>query len=105
MLAIDLQVASGLLLYFGFSPYTREAMGDVEAAIGNPSLRYWAITHVLTMVGALVAVRAGRVCAMGEKPSPARRHGRYIWFAIAVFAMAVGVPWPGMAEGRPLFRL
>jgi hypothetical protein len=57
------------------------------------------------MVVALVAVRAGRVLAMGDTTSGARRNGRCICFAIAVLAIVAGVPWPGMANARPLFRL
>ena len=95
MLALDLQVLFGLLLYFGLSPYTREAMNNIGMALRDPDLRFWAITHGATMMVALVAVRAGRVFAMGETTSAARRNGRCICFAIAVLAMVAGVPWPG----------
>ena len=104
MLALDLQVLFGLLLYFGLSPFMREAMSNVGMALRDPGLRFWAITHVSMMFVALVAVRVGRVFAMDEKRSRARRNGRYICFGIAVLAMAAGVPWPGLAQGRPLFR-
>jgi len=103
MLALDLQALFGLVLYFGFSPFTREAFSNVGLAVRDPGLRFWAITHVATMIVALVAVRAGRVMAM-TSPSPARRRGRYLCFAVAVAAMVAGVPWPGLANGRPLFR-
>lgn|SRR6185503_14773317 len=104
MLALDLQALVGLLLYFGFSPFTREAMNNVEMALRNPGLRFWAITHVATMIVALVAVRAGRVFAIGDRTSGLRRNGRFICFGIAVLAMVAGVPWPGLSNGRPLFR-
>jgi hypothetical protein len=105
MLALDLQVLFGLLLYFGLSPFTREAMGNMGMALRDPGVRFWAFTHVATMVVALVAVRAGRVLAMGDTTSGARRNGRYICFGIAVLAIVAGVPWPGMANARPWFRL
>ena len=104
MLALDLQVLFGLLLYFGLSPFTHEAMSNMGMALRDPGLRFWAFTHVATMIVALVAVRAGRVLAMGDATSPTRRNGRYICFGIAVVAMVAGVPWPGLAHGRPLFR-
>ena len=104
MLALDLQVLFGLLLYFGLSPFTREAMGNMGTALHDPALRFWAFSHVAAMVVALVAVRAGRVLAMADATSRARRHGRYICFGIAVLAMVAGVPWPGLAIARPLFR-
>ena len=104
MLALDLQALLGLLLYFGLSPFTREAISNVGMALREPGLRFWSVTHVAMMIIALVAVRAGRVFAMGEQTSRARRNGRYICFGIAVLAMVAGVPWPGLANGRPLFR-
>jgi hypothetical protein len=104
MLALDLQVLFGLLLYFGLSPLTRAAMNNVGTALHDPGMRFWAITHVAMMVVALVAVRAGRVFAIGERTSAARRNGRYICFGIAMLAMVAGVPWPGLGNGRPLFR-
>jgi hypothetical protein len=104
MLALDLQVLFGLLLYFGLSPLTRQAMNNVGMALRDPGLRYWAVTHVAMMAVALVAVRAGRVFAFGDRTSRARRNGRYLCFAIAVVAMVAGVPWPGLWHARPLFR-
>ncbi|HKB09748.1 MAG TPA: hypothetical protein VKD69_03800 [Vicinamibacterales bacterium] len=104
MLALDLQAVLGLLLYFGYSPFTREAIANVMMAVRDPGLRFWSITHVAMMVVALVAVRAGRVFAMSERRSPARKNARFICFAIAVLAMVAGVPWPGLSNGRPLFR-
>ncbi len=104
MLALDLQVLFGVLLYFGLSPFTREAMNNIGAVLRDPALRFWAVTHVAMMFVALVAVRAGRVFTMVERTSLARRNGRYICFAIAMLAMVAGVPWPGLANGRPWFR-
>jgi hypothetical protein len=104
MLALDLQALLGLVLYFGLSPFTREAINNVGMALRDPGLRFWSITHVAMMLVALVAVRVGRVFAMGDPSSRARRNGRYICFGVAVFAIVAGVPWPGLANGRPLFR-
>ncbi|HEY2150315.1 MAG TPA: hypothetical protein VGH34_05880 [Vicinamibacterales bacterium] len=105
MMAFDVQILLGLLLYFGLSPYSSEGMSNVSLALRDPALRFWTFTHVATMVAAIVAVRAGRVFAMGEPATPRRRNGRFICFGMAVLAMMAGVPWPGMALARPLFRL
>src|SRR5687768_9629199 len=64
MLALDLEVLCGLVLYFGPSPYTREAMNNIGLALHDPGLRFWGFTHGAMMVVAVVAVRAGRVFAM-----------------------------------------
>ncbi len=104
MLALDLQVLFGLLLYFGLSPFTREALSNPAIAMRDPSLRFWAITHIALMLLAVVAVRAGRVLENGDSGSVGRRNGPFICFGIAVLAMVAGVPWPGLSVGRPLMR-
>jgi hypothetical protein len=104
MLALDLQVLFGLVLYFGLSPFTREAMADVAAAIHAPLLRFWAIEHIGVMFGAAIAVRIGRVLAMNALTPMARQRQRLIWFGIAEVVMIAGVPWPGLVGGRPWFR-
>lgn len=104
MLILDLQILFGLLLYLGLSPFTREAMNHVGAALRDPGLRFWGIEHALMMFGAAAAVRVGRVYAIGVKTTAARRNGRFIWFGVAVLAMLAGTPWPGLSSGRPLFR-
>jgi hypothetical protein len=105
MLALDLQILFGLLLYLGLSPFSREVWNNARAALGDPALRFWGIEHAVMMFGAAAAVRVGRVYAMGVKTTVVRRHGRFIWFGVAVLAMLAGIPWPGLAGGRPLFRL
>jgi uncharacterized membrane protein HdeD (DUF308 family) len=104
MLALDVQVFFGLVLHFGLSPFTRQAMENVGTVLHDPRVRFWTITHLALMFVAFAAVRAGRVLAMGDRASHRRRNGRYICFAIAVLAILAGVPWPGLANGRPLFR-
>lgn len=54
MLAVDLQMLTGLILYFGLSPYTMDAMNNPSAALRVPSLRFWAITHAGAMFAALL---------------------------------------------------
>jgi hypothetical protein len=104
MLSVDLQALLGLLLYFGLSPFTRDAMNDFATAMHDPRLRFFVFTHIAAMMTAVVAVRAGRVFAMSDQTSGARRTGRYVCFGVALLVMVAGVPWPGLVYGRPLFR-
>ena len=104
MLALDLQVLVGLALYFGLSPFTTEGMNDLGAAVRSPALRFWTFEHILAMVGAVVLVRIGRVMALTAKSAASRRRRRWISFALCAAVMAAGIPWPGLANGRPLFR-
>ena len=104
MLAVDLQVLFGVLLYFGLSPYTRAAMEDFGAAIRSPSMRFWAVEHALGMFAAVVLVRMGRVMAMNASSAAGARRRRLACFAVATVLMLAAMPWPGLANGRPLFR-
>ena len=105
MLAVDLQVFVGLVLYFGLSPFTKEAMTNVRLAMSNPALRFWAVEHAGGMFAAVVLVRMGRVMAANAATPTAARNRRLACFAIATLGMLLSIPWPGLANGRPLFRL
>ena len=105
MLALDLQVLLGLVLYFGLSPFTTEGMNDLGAAMRTPDLRFWTVEHVGAMLGAVVLVRVGRVMAMTATSPAARRRRRFISFVLCTAVMVAGIPWPGLANGRPLFRI
>jgi hypothetical protein len=104
MLAVDLQVFFGLVLYFGLSPFTKEAMQNVSLAMTNPALRFWAVEHAGGMFLSVVLVRTGRVLAANAKTPAAARNRRFVCFAIATMGMLVSIPWPGLPNGRPLFR-
>jgi hypothetical protein len=105
MLAIDLQVLVGILLYFGLSPFTKHAMENMGAAMREPSMRFWAFWHVAGMAVAFVLVRMGRVLAVNSASPATARNRRVMCFALATLAMVASIPWPGLANGRPLFRL
>jgi len=104
MMALDFQVLFGLLLYFGLSPFTREALNDLGAALSNPGLRFWAIEHIGMMVAAVALVRAGRVLALTATTASARRTRRALFFTLTTLVILGGIPWPGLENGRPLWR-
>jgi hypothetical protein len=105
MLAVDLQVLFGLFLYFGLSPLTKVAMEDFGGALRNPTLRFWGLEHIGLMMAVVVLVRMGRVMALTAKTPSARRLRRFACFAAATLVMILGIPWPGLTLGRPLFRI
>jgi hypothetical protein len=104
MMALDFQVLFGLLLYLRLSPFARQAFADFGAAMRNPGLRFWAIEHIGAMLAAVVLVRIGRILAMNAKTGPARRKWRALFFALTTVVIIIGIPWPGLENGRPLFR-
>src|SRR5947209_1287016 len=74
MLAVDLQVFFGLVLYFGLSPFTKEAMANVGLAVATPALRFWAIEHAGGMFLAVILVRMGRVLSANASTVIAARN-------------------------------
>ena len=105
MIALDVQLLLGLLLYGVLSPYTAAAMKDFNAAMRDPVLRFWAVEHLTMMLAAVVLVHVGRVLARKSADVGKKRMRLLICFGLAVLLMLLGMPWPGMATGRPLFRV
>jgi hypothetical protein len=105
MAAVDLQVLFGLLLYFGLSPFTKEAMENFGAAMKNGGLRFWAVEHLAGMLLVIVLVRMGRIMGANARPIEKARMRRLVFFTLAVLVMLASIPWPGLTNGRPLFRI
>jgi hypothetical protein len=53
---------------------------------------------------AVILAHVGRVLARKAKTPQARRTRLLVCFGVATVAMFAAMPWPGMANGRPLFR-
>ena len=105
MMALDLQMLIGLLLYLVVSPNMAEIRAHFGEAMQNPQLRFWAVEHLTAMVVAVVIAHVGRVLARKAKTPASKRTRLLVCFGIALLAMLLGTPWPGMPAGRPLFRL
>jgi len=103
--SLDLQMLIGLLLYFVLSPFTKVAMQDFGAAMKDPGLRFFAVEHVTMMLAAVILVHVGRVLARKAASPAARRTRMFVCFGLATILMIVAIPWPGVAHGRPLFRV
>jgi uncharacterized membrane protein HdeD (DUF308 family) len=104
MVTLDLQMLLGLVLYLVLSPFTTQAMADFAGAMKTPQLRFWAVEHVSMMFLAVILAHVGRVLARKAKTPQARRTRLLVCFGVATVAMFAAMPWPGMANGRPLFR-
>src|SRR3989442_5047814 len=49
MMALDLQMLLGLVLYFGLSPNMREILNHFGDSMKNPATRFWAVEHISSM--------------------------------------------------------
>ena len=104
MMALDFQVLFGLLLYFGLSPFTKQGLENLSLAVSQPAIRFWTLSHFGAMVAATILVRIGRVLAISAKTPGDRRKWRFLFFVLTTIAIIIGIPWPGLGNGRPLFR-
>lgn len=103
VILLDLQILLGLLLYFVLSPFTKEAMSNFGEAMGNSQLRFFAVEHVF---GMLIGTALAHVGRKKIRNAPIERRGRLalIFYGLAMLAILLSIPWPGMPAGRPLFR-
>jgi len=103
VMALDIQLLLGLLLYLFFSPVTHVAFADFGAAMKNSALRFWAVEHVAGMIVGVALAHVGRVRT--RKTDSLRRHRvAAIFFGLALVAILASIPWPGTPNGRPLLR-
>ena len=105
VIALDVQLLLGLLLYFFLSPNTAAMFDDFGAAMRDSTARFWAVEHEVLMLLSIVMAHVGRVLARKATTPQARQSRLVICYTIATLAMLAATPWPGMANGRPLFRV
>ena len=104
MMALDIQLLLGLLLYFVVSPNMRAILDNFGSSMKDPALRFWAVEHTSAMFVAIALAHVGRVLAR-KAPTPAAKRTRLlICFGIATLLIILGMPWPGRPGGRVLFR-
>ncbi|SRR6266536_298066 len=105
MMALDIQLLLGLLLYLVVSPNMRPILENFGASMKDPALRFWAVEHVASMFAAIALAHVGRVLARKAKTADDKRRRLLVCFGLATVLLLVGMPWPGRPGGRPFFRL
>ncbi len=104
MMALDVQMLLGLVLYFGLSPNMQAILNNFGASMQRADLRFYAVEHITAMLGAVVLAHVGRVLARKAATPAAKRSRLLITFSLATVLIIIGIPWPGRPGGRPLFR-
>ena len=95
---MDLNVLLGLILYLFLSPVTQAALADFGAAMGNRTLRYFAVEHIAVMLIALVLAHIGRSAAKKATGAAQKHRSAAIWFGLSLLAIVALIPWD-----RPLW--
>ena len=105
LIGVDTQLLLGIVMYAFLSPSTHTAFQNFGAAMKDPSLRFWAVEHTLPMLAAVVVAHLGRVRGKRLGESPKRHRAAVVTYVICLGLVALGMPWPWTAHGRPFFRL
>jgi len=92
-MAMDIQLLLGLILYFAYSPITRQALADFGAAMGVKDLRFFGVEHVFYMILAVVFAHLGSILARKAPESKAKFQRAAIFFGISLLLMLLGIPW------------
>ena len=100
VIAIDLEFLVGLLLYFGASPITRDALSNLSEAMKSQQSRFFTVEHTLMMLLAVICAHIGGVVARKAATARTKYRGAAIAYTISLLLMLGGIPW-----WRPLLRL
>jgi len=90
---MDLQVLTGLILYFFLSPITKMAFSNFGAAMKDTGLRFYAVEHFSMMLIAVVLVHIGRAKSKKAKTDIGKFRIASIFFLIALVLMLAAIPW------------
>jgi len=90
---MDLQLLTGLVLYFFLSPFTQAAFNDFGAAMKDSELRFYAVEHLTIMIVAVAFVHIGRSRSKKGQTDRAKFQKSLFWFGLATLFIVAGIPW------------
>ena len=96
--SVHLQLLLGIALY-AVSPVTRQAIGDMGAAMRDPVTRFVAVEHPALMLVAVALATAAGPISRRAVDDPARFRRLALLVGLALVAIAAGIPW-----AKPLVR-
>ena len=103
IMALDVQLLIGLVLYVFLSPTAKAAFADWGPSMKDSVLRFWGLEHAATMILAVGAAHAGK--AISGRRRGSERHAPMAIGVIVFFLFVLAAfPWPGLPHGRPFFR-
>ena len=102
---VHLQLLTGLLLYFVYSPVTQQIFANFGAAMKDSSLRFWAVEHTLGMVIGTILAQVGRTLSKKAATAELKHKKAFIFTFIAIIIIFLSIPFGIInPETRPLWR-
>jgi hypothetical protein len=102
--SLDVQLLIGLILYAFLSPVTQSGFDNMGLTMRDPVLRFFVVEHLVGMVVAMALAHVGRARVKKASDAVARHRTVLIFVGLAMVALLLSIPWPGMPGGRELFR-
>ena len=90
---MDIQLLTGLVLYFFLSPITKLALSDFGSAMKNADLRFYAVEHIFMMLIAVVLVHIGRAKSKKATADHAKFRIATIFYGLSLLIMLAAIPW------------
>lgn len=86
---MDLQLLLGIVLYFGYSPYTM----SLSFNMSNAEERFWSIEHLVLMLVAITLGHLGKVRANRAETDKKKFVTQLIFFTVSLALMLMAIPW------------
>lgn len=104
MIAVDIQLMVGLVLYFFFiASQTNFKIGKLKDQIGVPMFRSIAIDHAIGMLIALVLIHIGYAKAKKALNDTEAGKKQFTYMLIALIIILISIPWPFLHHERGWF--
>ncbi|MCS6990681.1 MAG: hypothetical protein NZL95_02340 [Chitinophagales bacterium] len=92
LIATDIQLVLGLILYVVLSPFTRPLFAG-EDFMSDDLKRFYTIEHPILMLAAIALVHIGRARQKSHEASHAKFRIGTIFYGLALVVMLVGIRW------------
>lgn len=96
------QLLIGLIIYF-MSDVVQTGLSDMGSAMKEPTLRFWTVEHILSMVVAIAIITLGRIMSKKGTTDTAKHRRIAIYYLLALVLIFSAIPWPFSAVARPWF--
>jgi hypothetical protein len=86
---MDIMLILGLILYFGYSSYTKNLTFDMS----NAEERFWSVEHLIMMLLAIAFAHIGKVKAGKLVEDKMKYRTQVIFFSASLALMMLAIPW------------
>lgn len=104
IIALDIQLLLGLLLYIFLTPHMANLLNSGSAIMKNKVLRFWSVEHIFGMIVVIVLAHIGRVKIRKAASWELKNKCALAWFGVVLLILLITMPWSFLPYARPMFR-